>query len=247
MKKIVLLFALSLTFVTIHAQDTLNNSNPGSGINNILLKSRPGQHFMLQYTLDYWRGMPDSISSHQGGFSRGFGAYFMFDKRFKTSRKLSFGIGAGFSTSNIFFKKMDLGLNSLTPKLPFTALDSADHFKKYKLATTYLEIPLELRFTGNPDNYTKGIRAALGLKLGTLVNAHTKGKSPVNKDNQSIGSYTEKINSKRFINGSRFMATARVGYGVFNITGAYGLSNVLKDGVGPSMKLFEIGLMVSGL
>lgn len=247
MKKIVLLFALSLTFVTIHAQDTLNNSNPGSGINNILLKSRPGQHFMLQYTLDYWRGMPDSISSHQGGFSRGFGAYFMFDKRFKTSRKLSFGIGAGFSTSNIFFKKMDLGLNSLTPKLPFTALDSADHFKKYKLATTLLEVPVEFRFTSKPDEPLKALKFALGLKVGTLLNVHTKGKNLVSSSGANINSYTEKISTKSYFNSTRLSGTFRAGYGAFSLVGSYGFTNIFKDGVAKPTNLLQIGLCFSGL
>lgn len=247
MKKIVLLLTLSLTCFAIHAQDTLSKSNSASKANNILLRNRPGQHFMLTYTLDSWTGMPDSISSHKGGFSRGFSAAFMFDKVFKSSKKLSLGIGVGFSSSNIIFKKMELGMTSLTSNMPFTNLDSADHFKKYKLSTTYLEIPLELRFTGNPSNYAKGIKAAIGIKLGTLVNAHTKGKNPVDGNNNATGAYIEKINSKRFINGSKFTATARVGYGVFSLYGSYGLSSVLKDGAGPVMKLYQIGLMISGL
>src|SRR5690606_18630546 len=111
-----------------------------------------------------------SVSSHQGGFSRGFNAYFMFDKQFKNSPKYSVGIGAGVSTSNIVFKKMNVDLKSSNNLLPFIAVDSTNHFKKYKLATTYLEVPLEFRYTANPQKVNKSLKAALGFKVGTLVN-----------------------------------------------------------------------------
>lgn len=245
MKKIVLLFTLSLACFALHAQDTLPAVN--SNIKTIKLKNRPGDHFMFQLSYDKWSGMPDSISSHQKGFSRGFNAYFMFDKPFRSAPKFSLGIGVGISTSNIFFKKMDVGVSSFTAKLPFTPLDSVNHFKKYKLATSYLEVPLEFRYTAKPDNYNKSLKAAIGLRLGTLVNAHTKGKNLLDKNNNAAGAFTNKTNSKRFINGTRFMATARIGYGIFNLFGAYSLSNVLKDGVGPEMKLYQVGITISGL
>lgn len=245
MKKFALLLILCISVVLVNAQDTLHQGK--MHLQDLNLKNRPADHFLLQISYDSWAGMPDSISSHQGGFSRGFAAYFMFDKVFKTAPKFSIGIGAGISTSNIFFKKMGVELNSFTDKLPFVALDSTDHFKKYKLATSYLEVPLEFRFTAKPENYNKSFKAAVGLKIGTLVNAHTKGKNLLDKNNNNAGAYTEKITSKRFINSTRFMATARVGYGIFNLFGTYGLSNVLKDGVGPEMKLYQIGLTISGL
>lgn len=214
----------------------------------IKLTNRAGDHFMLQASYDSWAGMPDSISGHQQGFSRGFNAYFMFDKPFKGSPKYSIGIGAGISTSNMTFKNMNVDLKSSNAFLPFTAVDSTNHFKKYKLATSYLEVPLELRFTANHQNVNKSVKAAIGVKVGTLVNAHTKGKTLLDKNNNTIGSYTEKISSKRYINGTRFSATARVGYGIVSLFGTYQLNSVLKEGVGsPDMKLYQIGLTISGL
>lgn len=245
MKKIALLVIMCFTIAIVHAQDSTHKVN--SHLKNLNLNNRPGDHFLLQLSSDHWTGMPDSISSHQQGFSRGFSAYFMFDKVFKSSPKFSLGIGVGISTSNIQFKKMGIELNSFTEKLPFIAQDSTNHFKKYKLATSYLEVPLEFRYTANPENYNKSWKAAIGVKIGTLVNAHTKGKNLLDKNNNNAGAYSEKLNSKRFINGTRFMATARVGYGIFSLFGTYGLSNVLKDGVGPNMKLYQIGLTISGL
>jgi hypothetical protein len=145
------------------------------------------------------------------------------------------------------FKKMNIDLKSASARLPFTPVDSTNHFKKYKLATSYLEIPLEFRYTAKPENPNKSLKAAIGLKVGTLVNVHTKGKNLLDKNNQSLNTYIEKENSKRFINGTHFMGTARIGYGIFSIFGSYQLNNILKDGAGPDMKLYQIGLTLSGL
>jgi hypothetical protein len=223
-------------------------STPTSTNNNkVNFTNRSGDHFMFQFSSDHWTGMPDSIRSHQSGFSKGFNAYIMLNKPFKNSPKISLGIGAGISTSNITFKKMGVDLKAAPGLLPFTALDSANHFKKYKLATTFLEIPLEFRYTSNPNNPNKSFKAAVGLKVGTLVNVHTKGKTLLNATGTTLNTYLEKENSKRFINSSRFMATARFGYGIISIFGSYQLNKILKDGAGPNIKLYQIGLTLSGL
>ena len=62
---------------------------------------------------------------------------------------------------------------------------------------------------------------AVGIKVGTMINAHTKGKTLQDKNNNTINAYIEKENSKRFINGTAFMATGRVGYGIFSLFGSY--------------------------
>lgn len=246
MKKIVLICISCLAISLSYSQDTLVQKGPHTPA---IIKNRPADHLMLQISSDHWTDMPDSISSHQKGLSRGFSAYFMFDKQFKTAPKFSLGIGAGISTSNIYFEKMDIQLQSSADKLPFVLADSMNHFKKYKIATSYLEVPLEFRFTAKPNDVNKSVKAAIGFKIGTLVNAHTKGKTLLDKNNNTVGNakYIEKENSKRFINSTRFMATARVGYGIFSLFGTYGLNNVLKDGMGPDMKLFQVGLTISGL
>jgi Outer membrane protein beta-barrel domain len=252
MKKIVFIVAGCLFFNLGFSQDdstivTTEIPTRAANTKTIKLPNRPGDHLMIQLSSDHWTGMPDSISSHQTGLSRGFSIYFMLDKPFRNSPKYSIGIGAGISTSNITFKKMGVDLKAQSTLLPFQALDSTNHFKKYKLATSYLEIPLEFRLTSKPANVNKSFKAALGIKVGTLINAHTKGKGLQDKNNNLTDSFTQKENSKRFINGSRFTGTARIGYGIFSLFGTYQLNNVLKDGAGPDMRLYQIGLTISGL
>ncbi len=245
MKKIVFVVISFLFFSYAFSQDA--TSSTPANTQKITLSNRANDHLMIQLSSDHWTGMPDSIKSHQQGFSRGFSAYFMFDKPFRSSPKFSIGFGLGISTSNIFFKNVDIDLKTSSTLLPFSPTDSTNHFKKYKLATGYLEVPVEFRYSSKPLEPNKSLKFALGIKVGTLINAHTRGKNLENKNNISINTYTLKENSNRLINGTRFMATARVGYGIISIFGTYQLNNVLKDGAGPAMKLYQIGLTISGL
>jgi len=211
------------------------------------LTSRPGDHIMLQLSYDTWMGVPDSIKSHMTGFSRGFNAYVMIDKVFKRAPQFSVAIGAGISTNNMYFKNYEIDITSSTAKLPFNNLENKDHFKKYKLAISYLEIPLEFRFSSNPANDTKSIKAAIGFKIGTLLNVHNKGKTYLDNNARTIKTLTAKETSNRYFNATHMAATARIGYGNFSIFGSYQLNNIFKDGVAADMKILQIGLCISGL
>lgn len=245
MKKIVFAVISCLLFSIAFSQDTLQTSSANT--KKITLTNRPNDHLLIQLSSDHWSSMPDSIKSHQKGFSRGFNAYFMIDKPFRSSPKYSLAFGIGISTSNIFFKGENIDLKTTSSLLPFTPVDSTNHFKKYKLTTAYLEVPLEFRYSSNPVDPNKSFKIALGAKVGALVNAHTKGKTLQDKNNNTINSYILKENSKRLMDGTRFMATARVGYGIISLFGNYELNNVLKDGAGPAMHLYQVGITFSGL
>lgn len=245
MKKIVFVVCSCFFFSYTFSQDSTNT--PHANTKKITITNRPNDHLMIQLSSDHWSGMPDSIKSHQQGLSRGFNAYFMLDKPFRSAPKFSIGFGIGISTSNMIFKKENIDLKSTSTLLPFTRVDSTNHFKKYKLATGYLEVPLEFRYSSKPLEPNKSFKIALGGRIGTLVNAHTKGKTLEDKNNNIINSYLQKENSKHFINGTRFIATARVGYGILSLFGAYQLGNILKTGAGPALHLYQVGLTISGL
>ena len=171
----------------------------------------------------------------------------MLNKPFKSNPRWSVAFGAGVGNSNFYFSKMSIDLTAGSVLLPFHNLDSSNHYKKYKLATSYLEAPVELRYTFDPGHQKKSWKAALGLKVGTMLNAHTKGKTMENSADQALNAYTEKTTKRTYFNTTRIVATARVGMGSFSLYGTYQLSSFLKDGAGPSIKPFEIGLCISGL
>jgi len=105
---------------------------------------------MFQLSVDNWAGAPDSVSKRMTGISRGFNFYIMLNKPFKSNPHFSIAFGLGVSNSNIFFEKTEVDITAAGTTLPFRNLDSSDHFQKYKLATTYLEAPVEIRYLFNP-------------------------------------------------------------------------------------------------
>lgn len=208
---------------------------------------RAGDHLIVQLSYDNWSGKPDSIKNRLKGLSRGFNFYVMLNKPFKTDPRWSVGFGVGVSTSGMYFKNTNVGLTSSSSLLPFTNLDSSSHFKKYKLATTFLEAPIELRYTFDPENEGKSWKVAVGVKVGTMLNAHIKGKTFVNSSGNTLNAYTEKESKNLFFNATRLAATARVGIGHFSLFGAYSITSFLKEGAGPAMHPYQIGLAISGL
>ncbi len=251
MKKFFLLFSLITVSVIAKSQVDTTTSAPEKKANKnwskLDLSTRANDHFMLQYGMDMWPNVPDSVNT--SGFSRHFNFYVMLDKPFQNSPHLSVGIGLGLGSSNIFFSNTYINLKSNTSTLPFTNVATSNHFDKFKLTTTFAEIPLELRYSANPAQPDKGFKFALGVKGGFLLSAHTKGKDYVDASGRSIydNKYIQKEYDKKFINSTRFAATARIGYGHFSIDGSYQLTNFLKTGAGPVIHPISIGLTLSGL
>lgn len=202
---------------------------------------------MISLTSDNWANVPDSISSHMKGLSRGLGFAFMLDKPFKSNPRFSIAFGLGISSSSIFFKNMSVGLAATGSKLPFINLDSADRFKKYKLVTVFAEIPVELRYVFSPEKEGKSWKVAIGAKVGTMLNAHTKGKTLQNKAGNTINSYTLKESKRSFLNSTRLVATARVGIGSVSLIANYQINALIKETAGPDVRPYQIGICISGL
>lgn len=209
------------------------------------LSNRSNDHLIIQYGFDKWSGTTEALNPK--GFSRFFNAYAMLDKPFRTNPKLSVGLGVGVGSSNIFFDKTYLDIKSTAATLPITDVSKTDHFKKFKLTTIFAEVPVELRYSSDPENSAKSFKVALGAKVGYLVNAHTKGKTLESSSGAVINNYIEKESSKRYFNTTRLAGTARIGYGIFSIYGAYQITAVFRDGTAPVVRPYSIGISISGL
>jgi hypothetical protein len=231
---------LCLGFVSFAQTDTSRNVRMVSP-----MQVPSSDHFMIQLGAANWQNKPDSITT--GGFSRTFNMYLMLDFPFKTNPHFSVAIGPGIATDHIFLDKRTADITGTSTAIRFRSVADTNHFKKYKLSTAFLEAPVELRFTANPDNNAKSFKMALGVKVGTMLSAWTKGKTLQNKSGNTINDFIVKEKSKRYFNTTRFSATARVGYGHFTAFGSYALTPVFKEGVGPKMNTLSVGLTLSGL
>lgn len=247
MKKIVLLLSLVSCTVGFAQKTASKKEKTKKDWSKLDFSNRSADHFMLQYGSDSWTGGPDSIRTK--GFSRHFNMYFMVDKPFKTDPRFSVGLGAGIGSSNIFFDKMNFDLKAATTRLPIRNVADTNHFNKYKLTTIYGEIPVELRYFSNPANPNKSWKAALGVRIGTILRAHTKGKNYVTKNGVSIydNRFVEKEVSRRFLNGTKIALSGRIGYGILSLHATYQVSTVFKEGLGPEVRPLSIGLTISGL
>jgi hypothetical protein len=202
---------------------------------------------MVQISSDYWLNAPDSISSHRDGSTRGANVYFMINKPFQSNAHLSAAFGLGIGTSHHFFNRMNADITGITPKLRFNSLDTLPRFSKYKISTSYLELPIEIRYFSKPENPNKSVKIAIGVKVGTLLDAHSKGKTLVNGAGTKLKDYTEKLSSKSYFNSTRLAATARFGYANFTVFGSYNITQVFKDKVAANMSLLQVGMTFSGL
>ncbi len=127
---------------------------------------------MFELGYDNWANKPDSANIQ--GFNHSLNFYFMLDFPFKTDPRLSMGVGLGLGSGQIYFNKsypQIADYNNQTLSFATSAGGSgtasgADHYKRFKLVTNYLEIPVELRFALDPEHMDKSWKFAVGTKIG---------------------------------------------------------------------------------
>ena len=246
MKKIFTLAFSVLLASALFAQDstTTKRIEPPRKNEKIDMSNRANDHLMVQLGYTKWAGIPDTINT--SGLSKSINVYFMFDFPFKTNPHLSMAFGPGIGSDHIVFTKTNVGIKEATPTIRFTNVADTNNFKKTKLATVYLEAPIEFRYSADPLT-GKGLKAAFGIKIGTLINAHTRNTKYQNKSGSSISNFTLKESSKTFFNKTRFSAMGRIGLGHFSFYGSYQLTPLFKDGSGPEVRPYSIGITLSGI
>ena len=236
MKKIISLSVCALLSMSLLAQEKKKEIPD--------MSNRANDHLLFQLGYTKWAGQPDSINT--GGFSKSINLYFMFDFPFKTNPKLSMAFGPGISSDHIIFSRTHVGIKDNTPSIYFTDQSDTNNFKKTKLATVYLEAPIEFRFSAKPAT-GDGFKFAVGVKVGTMLTAHTRNAKFQSKSGTTINDYVMKESSKRFFNKNRLSVMGRVGVGHFSLYGSYQLTTLFKDGLGPEVRPYSIGLTLSGL
>ena len=127
-----------------------------------------------------------------------------------------------------------------------TGRDSVIRYKSIKLATVYLEAPIEIRYMLDPANPNKSLKFAVGMKIGTMISATDKTR--FTQDAAGNTAYTLKEKDRKNFNTLRLAATARVGYGNFGLFAQYQLNDMIKEGQGPNqIRPFTIGITLTGL
>lgn len=231
MKKIITLALALLFFQLVQAQETETKpKSPIGGRPNIpndlnfefgfnQLTNRPsniGVNFIGSRTLNVSYQFPINLFGDASGFT------------------LNPGIGIGsdklqFTRNQNLFINPDLGAQSSE------LLDIEDVYgenitiNKNNFAANYFEIPIDLRYHLNKNNYSKSFRFSIGGKIGFLYEAHTKVKYESEafekrkvKDSQNYG--LERI---------RYAISVKAGSPGFYVWGNFYLNDVWQAGRGP--------------
>lgn len=231
---LVAVFSLAMAAPASYAQDVVKDG-PKQEKSKL---SKPSRDFlMLQFAYSGWLNAPDTVKSK--GFGRAFNAYICYDFPIKNSN-FSFAAGIGVGVDNIFLDNQEIVLTDNDTNQQARFIAESKNYKRYKVTTAYLEAPFELRFFSNKVNRNSGFKAAIGMRVGTLMGAHTKAK----EDGTKI---IFKTNSKRYVETWRFAGTARIGYGNVTLLGTYNFTNLYKDLLGPPITPYSIGICITGL
>jgi len=202
--------------------------------------SRDRLIFELSY--DYWANKPNDISLKW--YNRGIGTFVMYDFALYDDN-ISVAPGVGISSNNYYhdaYISTDTSNNTVLLPIPSTTTSGRDvTYTRNKLSTTYVEIPVEIRFRTNPDKFNKQFKLALGIRAGYCLNAHSKYKG-TDFISDGIRDIFRKELDLPNINQYRYGATVRIGYANFNLYGYYSLSTLFDTNKGPGIQPFSVGI-----
>lgn len=182
--------------------------------------------------------------------SRSVNLYYYYPIRFGKS-KFSFTPGIGLGMDRFKFKTAYFVADTLRDgnfeMVRNFRPDSTVYkgLKKSILGMQYLDIPLEFRFSVNPEDEARTFWVAVGGRVGFLFNPYTKIKG---KDDGERYTYKYKFNHG--LNTLRYGPSIRAGIGNFNIFGFYNLTPLFAKDKGPdktTMTTFSMGISLIGL
>lgn len=148
---------------------------------------------------------------------------------------VSFAAGLGITVHNMYWNYMYRGNDD---SLQFVQVPDTIDFKRSKITFPYLELPLELRLKTKSK-----VTAAIGFKLGYMVNGHSKWVGDDYIDNTS-NELKFAVKNIRNIEKFAYGPTLRVGYKWFNVNAYYSLSSVFVKGKGPDMYPISVGFIL---
>lgn len=195
-------------------------------------------YIILNFNWNAWLNAGDRVEVSP--FSRGFEVAVMFDQPLGKS-PFALGFGLGLSTENIFTNAF---LRNNNDSVAWQSIDktinpdntTTREWDRYKLGTTLLELPLEVRFRLNPRKRNT-FKITAGFKVGYVVHSKEKyvGPNYLFDDQGQKSLLDETLAMKRDdlfgINKLRYSVYGRIGYGRFALNFQYGLQPFFESGL----------------
>ena len=170
--------------------------------------------------------------------SRSANLYYQYEFRILKS-KFSFVPGIGLSLERYKFKNdylIDYASNSTSDGILMISPNdsSIPGIKKSQLITNYIDVPLELRFSTNPEDPARSFKISVGGRVGYLYDSFSKIKYKEDGEAKKIKN-KEDFNLTKF----RYGLTARIGVGNLSIFGYYNLTPLFEEDKGVNERVGE--------
>lgn len=244
MKRFLLLLICNILVLGAYAQqpDSTGTENPKKEKEKVA-QTGSRDRIVVEVGFDNWNQADGKVTDVKW-FSRSYGFYFMYDIILKKSR-FSVAPGLGFGISNVFTSR---GLVEDTVGTTFQNFSTAygvaeDDVKKHKLVTSFIDLPVELRYRAKPNKHNKSFKLAVGFKAGVLFDSHTKLKYTTANDKPRVEKVKNYVDLQRF----RYGPTFRIGYGAFNVFGFYNIGTVFKESGPSGIHSYTVGISINGL
>lgn len=189
--------------------------------------------FYIGMTYNFLLKKPVDVG--QRNLSYGLQAGFIKDIPVNADRTVALGIGIGYNVNSYYsnLRAMESG-----DDVVYDILDGDTDFKRNKVETHLIEVPLEFRWRNSTAASYKFWRVYTGLRFGYVVG----GRSKFVSDSADFSFYNDDI--RQFQYGLTF----NFGYNTFNIHLYYALNDLFNDdvlvnGTEISMRPLRIGLI----
>lgn len=190
--------------------------------------------FGLDVFTDIWQDIPKKRIDPKT-INPGVNIFGTYNYMFGTSN-VSLSPGLGLGVHNMFNSSLCFTDENKTYFVPINDTIPGISYKKSKFVTTYLDIPIEIRYKSKSE-----FRASVGFKFGFLVMGSSKYKG----DDYPNGTTNLVIYKKKkidYLESNRYGFTARLGYKWLNLYGYYQLSSLFQSGKGPEMYPISVGI-----
>ncbi len=172
--------------------------------------------FYIGVTYNFLVNQPTDVN--QRNLSYGLQSGFIKDIPLNNSRKLALGVGLGYALNNYY---SNLRATETSSGISYEVLTNASDFKRNKIESHIIEVPLEFRWRNASATDYRFWRIYTGLKLGYVVSTRSKYVEDDFKDS------FYNTDSTKFQYGLTFS----FGYNTFNLHAHYSLSNLFNDSV----------------
>lgn len=187
--------------------------------------------FALEFGFNRDLSGPDQFSLNFFG-SRTVNLYYQYDFRILNS-SFSFVPGIGLSLERFKFGNENTLAYDDTDPESIVMVPPADagfsSIKKSQLITNYIDVPLEIRYSTNPDDPARSFKISVGGRVGYLYDSFSKIKYKEDSEVKKMKN-KENFNLTKF----RYGLTARIGVGNLSLFGYYNLTPLFEEGKGLS-------------